>query len=192
MTRWRGLISALCTAIHFPIKRRWRSAICLQAKGCPVFIMALSKVSTAAVTTTAMCANACSAVSGAPSTAREDTSSSRPTRSTKASRRSRRFAAANRRCAMGGNIFGKFPATASDFGYPVDGKCTLAYSRILDDTEIVIALNLDAAARADYITVDAHLNARRRQAQKLTRSAGAVRGRSPRPAQCGESAARRA
>jgi hypothetical protein len=46
-----------------------------------------------------------------------------------------------------------------DFGFPIDGQCTLAYSRILDDTEIVIALNLDAAPRADYVTVDANLSA---------------------------------
>jgi glycosidase len=45
------------------------------------------------------------------------------------------------------------------FGHPIDGQCTLAYSRILDDSEILVALNLDAAPRADYVTVDANLNA---------------------------------
>ncbi|MGE5218905.1 MAG: alpha-amylase family glycosyl hydrolase [Chloroflexota bacterium] len=44
------------------------------------------------------------------------------------------------------------------FGYPVDGKCTLAYSRILDDSEILVALNLDAAPRRDFVTVDANLS----------------------------------
>lgn len=43
--------------------------------------------------------------------------------------------------------------------YPIDGKCTPAYSRVLADTEILIALNLDAAPCADYIPVDACLSA---------------------------------
>ncbi|MGH7874512.1 MAG: alpha-amylase family glycosyl hydrolase, partial [Candidatus Binatia bacterium] len=58
----------------------------------------------------------------------------------------------------GRQYFREISGNGIDFGYPVDGKCTLAYSRILDDSEIVIALNLDGAARADYITVDANLN----------------------------------
>ena len=59
----------------------------------------------------------------------------------------------------GRQYFREISGNGIDFGYPIDGNCTLAYSRILDDSEIVIALNLDAAPRADYITVDAHLNA---------------------------------
>jgi glycosidase len=59
----------------------------------------------------------------------------------------------------GRQYFREISGNGTDFGYPIDGKCTLAYSRILDDSEVVIALNLDAAARADYITVDANLNA---------------------------------
>lgn len=45
------------------------------------------------------------------------------------------------------------------FGFPIDGKCTLAYSRILDDTEVLIAMNLEATPRADYLILDANLNA---------------------------------
>ena len=59
----------------------------------------------------------------------------------------------------GRQYFREISGNGTDFGYPIDGKCTLAYSRILDDSEILIALNLDAEPRADYITVDANLNA---------------------------------
>lgn len=59
----------------------------------------------------------------------------------------------------GRQYFREISGNGMDFGYPIDGKCTLAYSRILDDSEILIALNLDAAPRADYITVDASLSA---------------------------------
>ncbi len=67
----------------------------------------------------------------------------------------------------GRQYFREISGNGIDFGYPIDGKCTLAYSRILDDSEIVIALNLDAAARADYITMDAHLNADGAKLQNL-------------------------
>lgn len=59
----------------------------------------------------------------------------------------------------GRQYFREISGNGMDFGYPIDGKCTLAYSRILDDTEILIALNLDAEPRADYITVDTSLSA---------------------------------
>ncbi|HVO91288.1 MAG TPA: alpha-amylase family glycosyl hydrolase [Terriglobales bacterium] len=58
----------------------------------------------------------------------------------------------------GRQYFREISGNGVDFAYPVDGGCTLAYSRILDDTEILIALNLQAAPRADYVTVDANLN----------------------------------
>ncbi|HSQ13862.1 MAG TPA: hypothetical protein VLM90_12620 [Candidatus Deferrimicrobium sp.] len=67
----------------------------------------------------------------------------------------------------GRQYFREVSGNGIDFGYPIDGKCTLAYSRILDDSEILIALNLDAAPRADYITVDAHLSAAGTQLQNL-------------------------
>jgi len=54
--------------------------------------------------------------------------------------------------------FREISGNGTDFGHPLDGRCTLAYSRILDDTEILVALNLDGEARQDFITVDANLN----------------------------------
>ena len=57
----------------------------------------------------------------------------------------------------GRQYFREISGNGLDFGFPVDGRCTLAYSRILDDTEILIAMNLDAAPRNDFITVDARL-----------------------------------
>lgn len=55
-----------------------------------------------------------------------------------------------------------FRETSSDglnFGHPLDGHCTLAYSRILDTEEILIAMNLDSQPRSDYVTVDYKLSA---------------------------------
>jgi glycosidase len=43
------------------------------------------------------------------------------------------------------------------FGFPTIPQCTLAFSRILDTTEIIIAMNLEAIPRQDYITVDRNL-----------------------------------
>jgi glycosidase len=59
----------------------------------------------------------------------------------------------------GRQYFREISGDGTNFGHPSHGKCTLAYSRILDDTEILIALNLETSPRADYITVDANLNA---------------------------------
>lgn len=58
----------------------------------------------------------------------------------------------------GRQYFREISGNGMDFGHPMDGKCTLAYSRILDDTEILIALNLDEQPRNDFVTVDASLN----------------------------------
>lgn len=58
----------------------------------------------------------------------------------------------------GRQYFREISGNGVDFGYPIDGKCVLAYSRILDDSEILIALNLDANPRNDFITVDINLN----------------------------------
>ncbi|UCF90492.1 MAG: hypothetical protein JSW39_19645 [Desulfobacterales bacterium] len=41
-----------------------------------------------------------------------------------------------------------------DFGYPIDPRCTLAYARILDTTEILVAMNLGPEPKNDCITVD--------------------------------------
>jgi glycosidase len=58
----------------------------------------------------------------------------------------------------GRQYFREISGNGIDFGFPLDGRCTLAYSRILDDTEALIALNLEAVPRTDYVTVDANLN----------------------------------
>jgi glycosidase len=57
----------------------------------------------------------------------------------------------------GRQYFREISGNGLDFGYPIDGRCTLAYSRILDDTEIVIVMNLDTSPMNDFVTVDAHL-----------------------------------
>jgi glycosidase len=54
--------------------------------------------------------------------------------------------------------FREICANGQDFGHPQGGRCTLAFSRILDETEVLVALNLDGAARNDYLTLDAHLH----------------------------------
>jgi glycosidase len=58
----------------------------------------------------------------------------------------------------GRQYFREISGNGADFGFPIDGKCTLAYSRILDDTELLIAMNLDSEQRADFINVDACLS----------------------------------
>jgi glycosidase len=58
----------------------------------------------------------------------------------------------------GRQYFREISGNGSDFGHPVDGLCTLAYSRILDDSEILVAMNLDLSPRNDFVTVDANLN----------------------------------
>lgn len=58
----------------------------------------------------------------------------------------------------GRQYFREISGNGADFGYPIDNRCTLVYSRILDDTEIVVAMNLDNSPRRDFVTVDAHLS----------------------------------
>lgn len=67
----------------------------------------------------------------------------------------------------GRQYFREISGNGVDFGFPVDGCCTLAYSRILDDTEILIALNLDSNTRNDSITVDKNLTPEGRKLQNL-------------------------
>ena len=57
----------------------------------------------------------------------------------------------------GRQYFREISGNGLDFGYPIDGRCTLAYSRVLDDTEILIAMNLDSTPRNDFVTVDSNL-----------------------------------
>ena len=59
----------------------------------------------------------------------------------------------------GRQYFREISGNGIDFGHPLDGHCILAYARILDTEEILIALNLDNQMRTDYITVDQSLNA---------------------------------
>lgn len=54
--------------------------------------------------------------------------------------------------------FREISGNGIDFGYPPDGRCTLAYSRILDESEILVCLNLDSQPRKDYVTLDAGLH----------------------------------
>jgi glycosidase len=55
--------------------------------------------------------------------------------------------------------FRDISGNAVDFGPPMDGNCTLAYSRILDAQELLVALNLSNSTRNDCITVDRNLSA---------------------------------
>lgn len=58
----------------------------------------------------------------------------------------------------GRQYFREISGNGRDFGHPIDGKCTLAYSRILDSTEILVAMNLDSTPRNDFVTVDVNLS----------------------------------
>ncbi|MGB6067239.1 MAG: alpha-amylase family glycosyl hydrolase [Desulfomonilaceae bacterium] len=54
-----------------------------------------------------------------------------------------------------------FRETSTDgvhFNHPADRHCTLAYSRMMDETEVLIALNLDFNPRNDFITIDYNLH----------------------------------
>jgi glycosidase len=44
------------------------------------------------------------------------------------------------------------------FGCPSDGHCLLAYSRVLDTREILVAINIDDKPRNDWVSVDPHLS----------------------------------
>ena len=58
----------------------------------------------------------------------------------------------------GRQYFREISGNGQDFGHPLDGQCTLAYSRILDTTEILVVMNLDAHPRNDFVTVDVNLS----------------------------------
>lgn len=59
----------------------------------------------------------------------------------------------------GRQYFRQTSATGAAFSYPSGGKCTLAYSRILDTTEILVAMNLDSEPREDCVVIDSNLHA---------------------------------
>lgn len=58
----------------------------------------------------------------------------------------------------GRQYFREISGNGNHFGHLQDGLGTLAYSRVLDSTEIVVALNLEQTSRNDWITVDLNLS----------------------------------
>jgi len=58
----------------------------------------------------------------------------------------------------GRQYFREISGDATHFGFPIDGHCTLALSRILDTEEVLVAINLDSKPREDYVTVDRKLS----------------------------------
>lgn len=67
----------------------------------------------------------------------------------------------------GRQYFREISGNGVDFGHPQDGRCTLAYSRILDTEEILIAMNLTAEPRTDCVTVDRKLSTPRHPMRDL-------------------------
>jgi glycosidase len=59
----------------------------------------------------------------------------------------------------GRQYFREISGNGIDFGHPLDGRCTLAYSRILDTEEVLVAMNLTEHERTDCVTVDRRLSA---------------------------------
>lgn len=57
----------------------------------------------------------------------------------------------------GRQYFREISTDGQSFGYPATGQSTLAYSRILDTDEVLVAMNLTATSRQDCITVDRNL-----------------------------------
>ena len=57
----------------------------------------------------------------------------------------------------GRQYFREISGDGAGFHHPRDGRCTLAYSRILDTEEVLVALNLTGSRRDDYVTVDSNL-----------------------------------
>lgn len=70
-----------------------------------------------------------------------------------------RVRAAQPALRYGRQYFREISGNGIDFGHPIDGRCTLAYSRILDTEEVLIALNLDSRPRKDWLVVDRNLSA---------------------------------
>ncbi len=69
----------------------------------------------------------------------------------------------------GRQYFRPISGNGYDFGLPVDGRCTLAFSRILDSEEVLVCLNLDDRPRNDFVTVDGNLSAPGRVMRDLLR-----------------------
>lgn len=58
----------------------------------------------------------------------------------------------------GRQYFREISSNGVDFSHPLDGRCTLAYSRILDTEEVLVAMNLTDQWRDDCVTVDQRLS----------------------------------
>ncbi len=58
----------------------------------------------------------------------------------------------------GRQYFREISSDGKHFRYSSDGHCTLAFSRILDTDEVVVAMNIDNVQRNDCITVDKNLS----------------------------------
>jgi glycosidase len=69
-----------------------------------------------------------------------------------------RVRAAEPALRYGRKYFREISGNGEHFGHPIDCHCTLAFSRVLDTTSIVVAMNLTAMRRDDRILVDGNLN----------------------------------
>ena len=58
----------------------------------------------------------------------------------------------------GREYFREISGNAKDFGHPIDGHCTLAFSRVFDVDEMLVCINLDMEKRGDAIALDARLS----------------------------------
>ena len=68
----------------------------------------------------------------------------------------------------GRQYFREISGNGIDFGYPLDGNCTFAYSRILDTEEVIVAMNLSSNHRSDCVTVDCMLTPAGGRVRELT------------------------
>ena len=59
----------------------------------------------------------------------------------------------------GRQYFRDISGDGEHFGTPTAGKATLAWSRVLDSEEILVAMNLDTQRRSDWVLVDPALSA---------------------------------
>jgi glycosidase len=58
---------------------------------------------------------------------------------------------------FGRQYFREISEDGASFDFPASGQSTLAYSRVLDTDELVVAMNLRASPRGDCVTVDRNL-----------------------------------
>jgi glycosidase len=69
----------------------------------------------------------------------------------------------------GREYFREISGDAEHFGHPIDGHCTLAFSRVLDLEEMLVCINLDLQERHDAVALDADLNSPGRMMRDLLR-----------------------